>query len=167
VIDLLYLLILYMFQVSIRDGKLFSTDMMVSYVNLFKPKSINFLVSKLLPQLKSFSWYMEDQIFSPYDVINDPKNPLFGDHMQRIMNSDLKFPIFIDQDAVIIDGAHRLAKAFLLKKKFIKCFVFGDKSIQMFKIKNHDSEKDFQEVANMHVHDFIDLFLHRFINKKK
>ncbi len=41
----------------------------------------------------------------------------FSEHVRDTINADLNTPIFITENYEIVDGAHRTAKAFLLKKK--------------------------------------------------
>jgi disulfide oxidoreductase YuzD len=58
------------------------------------------------------------------DVLNDPKK--YMDHMKRIKNSDLSYPILIAPNGEIADGNHRLAKAVMNKENTIKAKVFPD-----------------------------------------
>lgn len=44
----------------------------------------------------------------------------FIDHMYRCENSDLKYPVILDDEGCIADGWHRIAKAILLGKETIK-----------------------------------------------
>ena len=41
-------------------------------------------------------------------------------HAQRVNNADLKYPILLDDDGIICDGWHRIAKALLEGKTSIK-----------------------------------------------
>lgn len=43
-----------------------------------------------------------------------PTARLVVDHMKRILAADLNFPIILDADGSIMDGAHRACKAILL-----------------------------------------------------
>lgn len=38
----------------------------------------------------------------------------FAEHMKRVQDADLKYPILLSEDGWIMDGAHRLVKAFFL-----------------------------------------------------
>ena len=42
------------------------------------------------------------------------------------MNSNLKYPIIIIKNNIIVDGMHRLSKAYLLNKKYIKAYIFDN-----------------------------------------
>lgn len=46
----------------------------------------------------------------------------FVEHMVRVNNSDLKYPIIIHYDWQVVDWYHRIAKAILQKKKTIKAY---------------------------------------------
>lgn len=53
------------------------------------------------------------------------ENSEFKAHVERAMNSDLKYPIIINGEIPMIsDGMHRLLKASILKKKYIKTVTF-------------------------------------------
>lgn len=43
----------------------------------------------------------------------------FLDHMTQTLNAELSYPILLDKDGNVIDGMHRLAKAFLSHQKTI------------------------------------------------
>lgn len=48
----------------------------------------------------------------------------FASEMKRIMKSDLKYPIILDEDGEVIDGRHRIIKALYLGHKTIKAVRF-------------------------------------------
>lgn len=65
--------------------------------------------------------YTDDWNLTPWQVIHKEDNTL--DHQEKIKKSDLSFPIIITnyQDkSVILDGVHRLAKAYLEGRKTIE-----------------------------------------------
>lgn len=41
-------------------------------------------------------------------------------HLQRVKNADLSHPIILDDDGIICDGWHRVAKAFMENKTTVK-----------------------------------------------
>lgn len=41
-------------------------------------------------------------------------------HMKRVMLTNLEYPIMLDWTGSVVDGWHRIAKAILTKKEFIK-----------------------------------------------
>jgi hypothetical protein len=47
-------------------------------------------------------------------------------HIQAINNSDLSFPIILDEDGEIMDGRHRVMKALLMGEKTIKAVRFDE-----------------------------------------
>jgi len=58
---------------------------------------------------------------------------------KRVMGSSLKYPILVvknDDDKIfaILDGTHRLQKAYLLKKKTIKAKVFTKDELEKFRV---------------------------------
>ena len=63
----------------------------------------------------------------PLACVNLKKFPFVVDsfsdfiyHAQRVNNADLKYPILLDDDGIICDGWHRIAKALLEGKTSIK-----------------------------------------------
>jgi len=49
-------------------------------------------------------------------------NPVLHDiveHMRRVMRADLRYPIILSPDNLVMDGLHRLTKAILRKNKYI------------------------------------------------
>jgi len=45
-------------------------------------------------------------------------------HMEAANNSDLSYPIILDEDGEVMDGRHRIMKALLTKEKSIKAVRF-------------------------------------------
>jgi hypothetical protein len=77
-----------------------------------------------------------DEIFnlSPNEVLKNPKK--YQQHWSRINKSDLSFPIHTIWNKnylVILDGYHRLAKAFLSEQKTISAFMLEDFHIDLIK----------------------------------
>ena len=50
----------------------------------------------------------------------------FVGHMKMILDSDLEFPIILDEDGAVFDGQHRIARALLEEKDFIKAVRFDE-----------------------------------------
>lgn len=48
----------------------------------------------------------------------------FCEHVKMVNDADLSYPIILNEDGVIIDGRHRLAKALIEGKKAIKAVRF-------------------------------------------
>jgi hypothetical protein len=97
-----------------------------------KTKTKTYLVSDLFPKLKRKTWGDYEEKYSPLQVINKPLN--YNYEWERIQNANLKYPIlYWKEKKIIVDGLHRLAKAYLKDIKFIK--VREVSNIEMEKVK--------------------------------
>lgn len=80
-------------------------------------KAAENLPVQLLP-LSDFEWEMgQDRWFKSYiqpTVLN-----ILGHH-KRILDADLRFPIIVCPNGFVLDGMHRICKAWLLGKQTIK-----------------------------------------------
>lgn len=113
------------------NEKIYSVNLMFCYIDKHKPKITYLNTKKLFEQLKYPSW----GDISPFDVINNMNNEKFMDHKNRILNANMDYPIIIEKKTnIIIDGLHRLAKAYILKKKKINAYVFDEKIMDKFVI---------------------------------
>ena len=101
------------------DKFIYSVDLMFLYIKTIISNEIK--IKKLLPQLKINDWGN----LSPYEVILDKNKSI--EHYNRIIKSDLRYPIIINKKYQIIDGMHRLAKAYLNNKTNIKAYIINDK----------------------------------------
>lgn len=80
------------------------------------------------PTLVEFAKKQNYKVFDmPLACVDLAKQPWklnnFGDiiyHMQRTKDVDLKYPILLDDDGIICDGWHRVAKALIEGKTSIK-----------------------------------------------
>lgn len=140
------------------DNKfIYSVDLMYSYVNNFKQPVFKIPLSELLPVLNDDVWMSEKvSDFSPMDVINNKKK--FKEDYEKIIKSDLSYPIFTNNDRVV-DGFHRISKAYLENKKNIKAINFDDELMKKFIV---GKSSQINKVNNMDTHDFITLFYQRF-----
>jgi len=132
------------------DSKnIYSVDMFLAYVNIYKPKNKFINIDDYLDILDYKGWGdpKKNLYYSPMNVIKNPKK--YNDEYNRIIESNLKYPIIIDKNN-IIDGVHRLSKAYLLGKKKIKAYFFNDKLLQLFLINN---KKDFNKVDKLTISD--------------
>ena len=136
------------------DGKnIYSVDMMFAYINLFKPKSKSLKIKDLEHMLHQNTWGNPNGLqITPMKVLENPKK--YKDHMRRIKQADLKYPIIV-YDKFVIDGVHRLTKAYLEKKKIIKATVFTKDLLQKFKIAKYG---DWSKVDKLQIHDYIQMF---------
>ena len=92
--------------------------MMFAYINLFKPKTVSINVKDLLHVLENEGWgYPEKGIYySALDVLKQPKKKIYKQEIERIKSANLKYPIIV-VDKHVIEGVHRLTRAYLEGKK--------------------------------------------------
>lgn len=103
---------------------IYSVDLMFMYAKTIKSKKIK--VSDLIHKLKTKNW---DNL-SPLEVIKNKS--LSSSNYERIRKANLRYPIIIDAKNNIIDGMHRLSKAYLLNKKYIRAYVFDKDVMKKF-----------------------------------
>lgn len=142
------------------NKKIYSVDLMIAYVNIFKPQSVKINIKDYLETNVNFECWgnpTKNIKYSPRDVINNPKK--YKEDYQRIMDANLKYPIFITENGIIIDGVHRIVKAAYLKKKQINAYVFDKKFLNKFLL---DRNRNFEKVNKLTQYDLILLFNKRF-----
>ena len=93
------------------------------------------------------------------DVIKNPKNKKYKDDNNRIKKANLNYPIMIDDKNNIIDGVHRLSKAYSQNKKYIKAYVFDKEIMKKFLVNNNGNWK---KIDNMEIYQYIELFHKKF-----
>jgi len=149
-----------MVQTYSNNNKIYSVDMMFAYINIYKPKSINVDIKSLIKTLEYKLWGnpQKNIYYSPIEVIKNPKNKKYKHEINRIKKANMKYPIIIDGNHVI-DGVHRLTKAFLNNQKNIKAYVFTKKEMNKFLI---NKTRDWNKVNELEIFDFIKLFYERF-----
>ncbi len=142
------------------NKNIYSVDMMFTYLNIFKHETIKIPVSKLLKNLENKSWGdpSKNIYYSPMDVIKNPKDKKYKNDNNRIKKANLNYPIIITDDR-IIDGMHRLSKAYLQNKKYIKAYVFDKKIMKKFLLNN---KGNWNEIDNMDIYQLIKLFYKNF-----
>lgn len=152
---------------SYSNGKkIYSVDMMFGYINLFKPKTERVKISDFLHVLEYKGWGdpSKNEYYSPLEVLKNPKK--YKNEIDRIKNADLKYPIIIN-NRFIVDGVHRLCKAYLMSKKggsqTMKAYVFNNQDMKKFLINN---KGDWDIVDKLDSHFYIELFHKRFCNRK-
>lgn len=139
------------------NGVIYSVDIMLAYINIFKPKHISVDVSKYADLLEFKGWGNRTIRYSPNDVLKNPKK--YKEDYKRIKEADLSYPIIID-NKTIIDGIHRLTKAILLNKKTLKAYYFDNSLMKKFII---DKSRSWDKVDKMDINEFIEIFNKRFI----
>lgn len=71
-------------------------------------------LNELEHQLYLNTWISHNKRIRPIDVLGYKKNKShisLQKNYERIKNVDLKYPILLNKDLLVIDGLHRLAKA--------------------------------------------------------
>jgi len=140
---------------------IYSVDMMMAYVTLFKPQIVQLPLEELVVQLKD-NWWGD---FSPMDVIEHPTKKKYATHMKRIHAADLSYPIFLTNSYGIIDGAHRISKAFLQNKKTINAYIFPPSLMKKFIIHKgftEDGRIDEEGAQEVPLSEVLQLFYKRF-----
>lgn len=66
-----------------------------------------------------------DDLFISYSGFNISTLREFIAHSKSVEESDLSYPVLMNEDGYIIDGRHRLAKAIITGEKTIKCKRFA------------------------------------------
>ena len=75
---------------------------------------------QMIPDLYSYVWSDDkDRLITPISVLSNSQNPMYKIHMDRIEQTDLSYPILIDPNMWLVDGMHRICKAFLTKQPTI------------------------------------------------
>lgn len=90
-------------------------------------------LSELTAQLESREWGE----YSPKDVLDNPEK--YPEEIEVIRNVNLDCPIFIHKD-VVIDGNHRLAKAFMVGAKSVKVKFITDEQMEQARDKDAGRE---------------------------
>lgn len=96
--------------------------------NCYELNGYRYMISELIfaakdEKLKPFELKVAD-IFACYEAPNENTLMSFIEHFKRVNEADLSFPIILSPDNVILDGRHRLAKAIIEEKKYIKAMRF-------------------------------------------
>ena len=138
------------------EKNIYSVDMMMAYVNLFKPKTVNFDIEENLWQIEQNVW----GDYSPVNVLQHPDKKKYAENIKRIHDADLSYPIFITAKGQIIDGYHRILKAIKKKEKTVKAYVID--AVTLKKCILHKG-LDYSAVhQHMDIHTILELFYKRF-----
>lgn len=152
-----------MVQTYSDDKYIYSVDLMFVYIHYHKPKYIKIKVADLLDNLNHNGWNDDPNndpkyAFSANDVMNNPDE--HEADFLRIMNADLSYPIIITRNNNIVDGIHRLSKAYLEKKKYIKAYTFDSKLMKKFII---TKKGNWDLVNDLRSYNLIMLYIERFL----
>ena len=130
--------------------------MMIAYTNMYEHPIVKVPIHTFIPQLKEKVWGE----WSPMDVIETIDSKRYKSDADRIHSANMTYPIIITGRHVVVDGYHRIAKAYLDKKEYIHAYVF-DAELMNKCILNRDM--DFVKVhQHMNIHQLIELWTKRF-----
>lgn len=144
---------------------IYSVDMMFAYIKKNKKKisEVHINVSEFANQLNNAMWGNPEKNikYSPMSVITDSESN--QQEYNRILKTDMSHPIIISaENGNVIDGMHRLSKAYLEKNLYIVAYMFDSTIMKKFIIGKKD---EWKKVNSMHICDFINLFVERFYEK--
>jgi hypothetical protein len=136
--------------------KIYSVDMMLCYLNINKPETKTVKTSSLKSFMSADAWGnpLSNKYHTPNDVLKDPKK--YKKDYKKIQKSKLKYPIIMC-NKVIIDGYHRLAKAYMKKITSIKVVEFDKKTLEKFYLGNN-----MKKINELAMFEYIKLFNERF-----
>ncbi len=80
--------------------------------------------------------YVEGMESSPLDLSSiremdmwrweeNPTHASFLEHLKRVLDADLSYPVIMDDDGNVLDGIHRICKA-LLEERPVRCIVISE-----------------------------------------
>lgn len=112
---------------SNEQGKYFVRDM----VKVCQEKEVWSLpLTKVIHNLAYQAWSDNDNRgVTPWMVLKDREDN-FLRHKRRIEDADLSYAIIITEDYDIMDGMHRLCKAYREDRRFINCVVITEKELR-------------------------------------
>ena len=140
------------------DGKnIYSVDMMLAYINIYKPSSTKIPITNFIPQLSQNVWGK----YSPMDVIENMNAKKYKIDATKIRKADLTYPIIILKNKhIIVDGYHRLSNALIKENSEINAYIFDTSLMKKFII---DKNMNFVKVhQNTNINDFLQLWSKNF-----
>jgi len=142
-----------------HDGKnIYSVDMMMAYINTSKHPVVKVPVDTFIPLLKEKVWGKSTPEWAPMTVIEKMDVKKYKVDSDRIHKADLSYPIIVT-GINIVDGYHRIAKAYLEGRKEINAYIF-DKTLMKKFIINKDL--NFVKAHQTSIHDILELWTKRF-----
>jgi len=140
---------------------IYSVDMILAYLNSRKHPVVKLQVKELEPQLHEPVWG-NGKGWSPMTVIDKIGLKIYKKYKEdadRIKEADLSYPIIVTSNHTLIDGYHRLAKAFMEGKKDINVNVIDSVLMRKFLLVKG---MDFTKLRNLTNHDILKLYANRF-----
>jgi hypothetical protein len=117
-------------------------------------------VNKFLSTLDYPGWGepSEKIAHSAKDVIENPRK--YQNDYKRILNANLAYPIVVANNE-IIDGVHRLAKAYIQKIPEIDAYIFDKSLLDKFIIAKKTPDV-WEKIHHLEAYELIDLYYQRF-----
>jgi hypothetical protein len=86
-------------------------------------------LTKVIHNLSYQCWSDKDNLgIMPWMVLTD-RGVNFARHERRIQEAELSYAIIITEDYDIMDGMHRLCKAYRENRRFINCVIITEKEL--------------------------------------
>ena len=130
--------------------------MMLCYINTQGHQKEKLPIDIFIPQLNEKVWTP----WSPMDVIEKPHLKKYKDDAERIEKANLAYPVIVTGKHIIVDGYHRIAKAYLEKKKYVDVYIFDSELMNKFIL---DKNMDIHKVHdNTEIHTLLEVWTKRF-----
>jgi hypothetical protein len=147
------------------NGKnVYSVDMMLAYVNINKPKAVMIPVEEFTHVLDYPGWSGADGAnYSARDVLDKPRK--YPAESRRIREANLTYAILIHKQGKhmhVVDGVHRITKAYLTKRVNIKCIVLTNEEMKKFKL---SGDGDWRAVEERFKKEGIHALIEQFVKK--
>lgn len=108
--------------------KMKKSDIKYKYLDgqVYREKNKAWRVSRLIFLSQNFKPFnIPMKALNIYDLFPVSKNTMdFIKHMKKVLDSDLSYPIILDDEGYIMDGRHRILKALFEGVKTIKAVRF-------------------------------------------
>jgi hypothetical protein len=113
-------------QVYCEDGTCYDVEKLIEETENNKKSRVK--IEEIANQLDTNAWGDDKKFISPLSVIKNPVlNADYKIHMRRIQTADMDKPILIRfRDGKVIDGYHRLARAYMSHDRYIDVIFIQD-----------------------------------------
>lgn len=134
---------------------IYSVDMMFAYLNSVKHPILKLPVDSFVPQLSVKAW----GDWSPMEVLEKMETKKYQANAKRIREANMSYPIIVTGSHTIVDGYHRVAKAYMEGKKEIRAYVFDAALMKKCMLVKG---MDFGKLNGLAVYDIVELWNKRF-----
>jgi len=129
--------------------------MMFAYLNTAKHPIKKIAIEELLPQLEKEVW--GDR--TPKMVLDKIDAKKYQTNAERIRDANMSYPIILTGQHTIVDGYHRVAKAYMEGKREIRAHVFDAALMRKFVLVKG---LDFGALNALTIYDILELWNKRF-----